>query len=126
MSAGNREYLWADEKIVDPVRVTAPDYFRYLKSWVEEQIYDESIFPSRIGGSFPKNFLNVVKYIWRRCFRVYVHIYYDHFSQVAELEKEQDINTHFWSFYRFVKAYEIIVDNELAPLEDLIGKLNIT
>ena len=32
-----------------------------------------------LGVSFPKNFLSVIKVIFKRLFRVYAHIYHSHF-----------------------------------------------
>jgi hypothetical protein len=37
------------------------------------------------GVPFPKNFLSTCKTILRRLFRVYAHIYYEHFDQICAL-----------------------------------------
>lgn len=39
----------------------------------------------RAGVPFPKNFLSTCKTILRRLFRVYAHIYYEHFDQICAL-----------------------------------------
>ena len=51
MSAGPKyEYHWADgEKIKKAIKVSAPDYVEYLMTWVQQQLDDEKIFPSKIG-----------------------------------------------------------------------------
>ena len=36
-------------KFKKPVKVSAPEYVDYLMTWVQEQLDDESIFPSKIG-----------------------------------------------------------------------------
>jgi MOB kinase activator 1 len=56
MSAGPKfEYLWADgTTIKKPVKCTAPEYIDYLMTWVQSQLNDEIIFPSKIGVPFPK------------------------------------------------------------------------
>ena len=51
MSAGPKyEYHWADgEKIKKAIKVSAPDYVEYLMTWVQQQLDDEKVFPSKIG-----------------------------------------------------------------------------
>lgn len=44
------EYHWADGTTVKkPIKCSAPKYIDYLMTWVQEQLDDESIFPSKIG-----------------------------------------------------------------------------
>jgi len=44
------EYQWADgTNIKKPIKVSAPEYVEYLMSWVQQQLDDENIFPSKIG-----------------------------------------------------------------------------
>jgi len=51
MSAGRKyEYHWADGQTVKkPIKCSAPKYIDYLMSWVQCQLDDEALFPSRIG-----------------------------------------------------------------------------
>ncbi|XP_064388925.1 MOB kinase activator 1B-like isoform X2 [Halichondria panicea] len=51
MSAGPKyEYHWADGTTVKkPIKCSAPKYIDYLMTWVQEQLDDENIFPSKIG-----------------------------------------------------------------------------
>lgn len=52
MSAGPKyEYLWADEHVKKPIKVSAPDYVDNLMTWVQSILDDEAIFPSRVGMS---------------------------------------------------------------------------
>ena len=55
MSAGPRyEYHWADgQSIKKPIKCSAPKYIDYLMTWVQEQIDDEVLFPSKIGNFTP-------------------------------------------------------------------------
>ena len=75
MSAGPKyEYHWADGTTVKkPIKCSAPKYIDYLMTWVQEQLDDENIFPSKIGVSFPRNFITTAKTILKRLFRVYAH-----------------------------------------------------
>jgi len=122
MSAGAKyEYHWADGAAVKKaIKVSAPDYVDYLMTWVQNQLDDESIFPSKIGVAFPKNFKDIVKTIFKRLFRVYAHIYHSHFPKITNLGEEAHLNTSFKHFIYFVQEFNLIEKKELAPLEELI------
>uniref|UniRef100_A0A2K6GAP2 MOB kinase activator 1A n=1 Tax=Propithecus coquereli TaxID=379532 RepID=A0A2K6GAP2_PROCO len=66
------EYHWADgTNIKKPIKCSAPKYIDYLMTWVQDQLDDETLFPSKIGVPFPRNFMSVAKTILKRLFRVY-------------------------------------------------------
>ncbi len=45
------EYHWADGQTVKkPIKCSAPKYIDYLMTWVQDQLDDESLFPSKIGN----------------------------------------------------------------------------
>ncbi|TRZ12338.1 hypothetical protein HGM15179_014758 [Zosterops borbonicus] len=125
MSAGPRyEYHWADgTNIKKPIKCSAPKYIDYLMTWVQDQLDDETLFPSKIGVPFPKNFMSVAKTILKRLFRVYAHIYHQHFDSVMRLQEEAHLNTSFKHFIFFVQEFSLIDRRELAPLHELIEKL---
>ncbi|XP_046916722.2 MOB kinase activator-like 1 [Dermatophagoides farinae] len=125
MSAGPKyEYHWADGTTVKkPIKCSAPKYIDYLMTWVQDQLDDENIFPSKIGVPFPKNFISIAKTILKRLFRVYAHIYHQHFPQVVHLDEEAHLNTSFKHFIFFVQEFNLIDKRELAPLSELIEKL---
>jgi MOB kinase activator 1 len=116
-----------------PVKVSAPEYADYLMSWVQEQLDDEAVFPSKIGKTllsllisgvpFPKSFASVVKNIFKRLFRIYAHIYHSHFPKIVSLGEEAHLNTSFKHFIYFVQEFDLIDKKELAPLQELITKL---
>lgn len=56
------------------------------------------------GVPFPKNFLSITKTILKRLFRVYAHIYHQHFSEVCKLQEEPHLNTSFKHFIFFVQV----------------------
>ena len=56
---------------------------------------DESIFPSKVGVPFPRNFVSSVQNIFKRLFRVYAHIYHSHFPKIVSLGEEAHLNTSF-------------------------------
>ncbi|XP_071953515.1 MOB kinase activator 1A [Antedon mediterranea] len=125
MSAGPKyEYHWADGQTVKkPIKCSAPRYIDFLMSWVQDQVDDEALFPSKIGVPFPKNFLTIAKTILKRLFRVYAHIYHQHFQEVVGLKEEAHLNTSFKHFIFFVQEFNLIDRKELAPLQELIERL---
>ncbi|KAE8796129.1 MOB kinase activator-like 1A [Hordeum vulgare] len=126
MTAGSKfEYRWADGvQIKKPIEVSAPKYVEYLMDWIEVQLDDESIFPQKIGRTtFPQNFRDVVKTIFKRLFRVYAHIYHTHFQKIVSLKEEAHLNTCFKHFTLFTCEFKLIDKAELAPLIDLIESI---
>ncbi|PWA26801.1 hypothetical protein CCH79_00001125 [Gambusia affinis] len=106
MSAGPKyEYHWADgTNIKKPIKCSAPKYIDYLMTWVQDQLDDETLFPSKIGVPFKRNFMSVAKTILKRLFRVYAHIYHQHFDSVMQLQEEAHLNTSFKHFIFFVQS----------------------
>ncbi|XP_060791747.1 MOB kinase activator 1Bb isoform X4 [Neoarius graeffei] len=122
MSAGPKyEYHWADgTNIKKPIKCSAPKYIDYLMTWVQDQLDDETLFPSKIGVPFPKNFMSVAKTILKRLFRVYAHIYHQHFDSVMQLQEEAHLNTSFKHFIFFVQSvplsYMLVLGLRCWPL----------
>uniref|UniRef100_A0A8C9FJ69 MOB kinase activator 1B n=1 Tax=Pavo cristatus TaxID=9049 RepID=A0A8C9FJ69_PAVCR len=105
LSQPRYEYHWADgTNIKKPIKCSAPKYIDYLMTWVQDQLDDETLFPSKIGVPFPKNFMSVAKTILKRLFRVYAHIYHQHFDPVIQLQEEAHLNTSFKHFIFFVQV----------------------
>lgn len=62
-------------------------------------------FPSCYQGvPFKRNFMSVAKTILKRLFRVYAHIYHQHFDSVMQLQEEAHLNTSFKHFIFFVQV----------------------
>ncbi|KAF4014812.1 hypothetical protein G4228_006059 [Cervus hanglu yarkandensis] len=118
MSGGPKyEYRWQDEhKFRRPTALSAPRYMDLLMDWIEVQINNEDVFPTNVGTPFPKNFLQVVKKILSRLFRVFVHVYIHHFDRIAQLGSEAHVNTCYKHFYYFVTEFGLIDTKELEPL----------
>jgi len=125
MSGGNMwEYHWKDDvKYKKPTALCAPEYITLLMEWIEVLINDEKVFPSNPEIPFPKTFQNTVQQIFRRLFRVFVHIYYHHFPELTKIGAEAHTNTVYKHFYLFVTRFDLVPLKELEPLKDLTKSL---
>ena len=124
MSAGDFKFYWSDgNKYPKPVSVSAPVYIGLLFDWVDEQLTNESIFPSMIGVPFPKNFEQIVKNIMRRLFRVYAHCFHSHLENFTELDTLRHLNTSFKQFIFFTKEFNLIASDQLEPLKPIITEI---
>ena len=137
------QYHWADgNQVKKPIKCSAPKYIDFLMTWVQDQLDDEALFPSKIGVPFPNNFLTNAKTILKRLFRVYAHVYHQHFKvrkpflirgmsyvmtlrfqEIVSLGEEAHLNTSFKHFVYFIQEFELIDKKELAPLQELIDRL---
>jgi len=128
MNAGPKvEYYWADGNIVKkPVRLCAQEYCARLFAWIQEQVEDETLFPSKISEPFPKDFHKIATRIFKRLFRVYAHVYHSHHNVIVTQGQEEHLNSSFIHFVLFVTTFELIDKKELQPLQPLIDKLMMT
>jgi MOB kinase activator 1 len=125
MNAGPKfQYFWSDGvKIKKPVKCSAPDYIKLLMEWVQTQLDDEVLFPTRVDVPFPRGFIFEIKVIFRRLFRVYAHIYWCHFHNITSLSMDAHFNTCFKHFYYFIDEFNLVDKKELEPLEHVISNL---
>lgn len=120
MNAGpNINYLWVDATGL-AVNLPACQYIEYVITWISNKINDQSVFPTKNGGAFPPNFLKDCKNISRQMFRIFAHIYHNHFDKIVHLSLEAHFNSFFAHFISFVKEFNLIDRNELEPLLPLI------
>ncbi|KAI6222464.1 MOB kinase activator 1A [Aphelenchoides fujianensis] len=127
MSAGpDHEFFWADPRTNTPIACSAPEYINFLMTWVQDELDDESHFPSQIGKPFPANFMAIAQSIMKRLFRVYAHIYHHHFAYIEQLKAIEHLNTSFKHFLLFVREFQLVEAAQLAPLTELIEKLTST
>ncbi|KIH65519.1 Mob1/phocein family protein [Ancylostoma duodenale] len=102
---------------------SAPVYIDYVMTWVQDQLDDECVFPSQVGRSFPRNFIEVCEGIMRRLFRVYAHVYASHATRFSELNATPHLNTSFKQFILFARQFQLIPTRELEPLRGKIDEL---
>jgi MOB kinase activator 1 len=123
MCAGRNEYLWKDGvNYKKPTRVSAPVYIDLLLNWVSDQISDPNIFPVDEDAKFPRNFMSIVKNIYKRLFRLYAHIYWQHFAKMKAIGANAHLNTCFKHFVFFILEFNLVSKQAMAPLEKFIAK----
>ncbi|KAH1557869.1 hypothetical protein KXX57_000086 [Aspergillus fumigatus] len=105
------EYLWQDsENFKRPTKMSAPEYIEHLMSWVQSNIDNEQMFPSRLGVPFPKAFSSLIRQIFKRLYRVYAHIYCHHYPVVVHLGLEPHLNTSFKHYVLFVDEHRLATE----------------
>jgi len=126
MSAGRKfEYKWADGvRVKKPLRCSAPKYVEYLMEWVQTTLDDETIFPVAPNEPFPSNIRDIIRTMFKRLFRVYAHMYVEHFGALQRMGAEPHLNTCFRHFILYVREFDLIEPQELAPLQTLIDKID--
>lgn len=93
-------------KFKRPTKLPAPEYVDALMNWAQGLLDNEEVFPNKIGKAafiikvpfsnlisislllgvpFPKNFRDNIRTIFRRLFRVYAHLYSNHFDHICAL-----------------------------------------
>ncbi|KAJ2898732.1 putative maintenance of ploidy protein mob1 [Zalerion maritima] len=119
------EYLWQDsENYKRPTKMPAPAYIEQLMSWVQGNIDNESVLPSRIGVPFPKTFPALVRQIFKRMYRVYAHIYCHHYPVIRELGLEPHLNTSFKQYVLFIDEHNLATGKDFwGPLGDLVDSM---
>ncbi|KAI9690871.1 MAG: Mitotic exit network component [Bathelium mastoideum] len=126
LTAHRFEYLWQDsENYKRPTKMPAPEYIEHLMAWVQSNIDNESMFPSRIGVPFPKAFSTTIRQIFKRLYRVYAHIYCHHYPVVIHLGLEPHLNTSFKHYVLFVDEHGLSggAKDFWGPLGDLVESM---
>ncbi|EGS23877.1 maintenance of ploidy protein mob1-like protein [Thermochaetoides thermophila DSM 1495] len=119
------EYLWQDsENYKKPTKMPAPAYIEQLMTWVQSNIDNEQVLPTRIGVPFPKHFPSLVRQIFKRMYRVYAHIYCHHYPVIRELGLEPHLNTSFKQYVLFIDEHNLATGKDYwGPLGDLVDSM---
>jgi len=120
MTAGPKfTYLWMYKK---PTKVTAPTYIKEALTACSTSIDDPKIFPIEDGEKFPKNFLKIIKLIFKRLFRIYGHTFHSHYQEFKSKGVSAHLNTCFKFFVLFALEFDLLTKQEMQPLKKLIIK----
>ncbi|CAA9960053.1 Mob1-phocein domain containing protein [Pyrenophora teres f. maculata] len=120
------EYLWQDsENYKKPTKMPAPEYIEHLMAWVQSNVDNEAMFPSRIGVPFPKTFSALIRNMFKRLYRVYAHIYCHHYPVIIELGLEPHLNTSFKHYVLFIDEHGLASGSKdfWGPLGDLVESM---
>ena len=120
------EYLWQDnDQYKRPTKMAAPDYVEHLMTWVQSNVDNEAVFPSRIGVPFPKTFRPLIAQLFKRLYRVYAHIYCHHYQIVRQLGLEPHLNTSFKHYVLFTEEHRLSEGSKdfYGPLGDLVESM---
>ena len=120
MTAGV-EYYWTDSS-KRSLKLPAPQYIDYVMTWLQNQLLDESVFPTKADGEFPKEFISIVRIIFKQLFRIMAHIYYSHFDKILQMSAEAHLNTLTAHLLCFIREFDLVERKELAPLQDLMDE----
>jgi MOB kinase activator 1 len=125
MTAGPAfKYFWQDNgKYKKATMLPAKEYISNVMVWTEGFINDEKIFPSDPNIPFRPDFLDIVKNIFKRLFRIYAHIYHHHREHVRNIGAEAHLNTSFRHFVFFAQEFKLIPEDQLQPLKEIISQL---
>ncbi|KAM0255644.1 hypothetical protein ACHAQJ_005569 [Trichoderma viride] len=149
MSAGkNHSYTWLN-KNHDAVELPAYEYMSLMQRWMSGKIDDPGLFPTdpdtvsfathpdytsatiqQLGGAedwlggrsgFPKQLPSTCQLIFRQIFRVYAHLYWDHFVEpFYHLNLEKQLNSCFSHFILTATTLDMLQPAELEPMQYLI------
>jgi MOB kinase activator 1 len=116
------EYRWQgkDKKLI---KVSGPEYVDYVMSWIEDQLDNSAIFPELESQPFPADFLDYIKEIFKKMFRIFAIIYHAHFETVEKMEAAAHLNTCFKHFMYFVFEFKLVDDKEQLALKGPVARL---
>ena len=86
MHAGPKtEYHWIDDKGKKVKGLSAPQYFDYLETYINNLLDDEREFPCKANNKFPSDFNAKCRKIYRLLFTCLAHFYHEHYSDLKRL-----------------------------------------
>uniref|UniRef100_A0A3Q2CDX3 MOB kinase activator 2-like n=1 Tax=Cyprinodon variegatus TaxID=28743 RepID=A0A3Q2CDX3_CYPVA len=119
---GNVVYFWTDDH-GRKLKCSAPLYFDYAMSYIQELLTDEDVFPTKAGAAFPNGFIFLVQKVFLLLFRTLAHIYWSHYSEVLVLGLHPHLNTLFCHLMLFCQQHSLLEPEDTKPLQDLITAL---
>jgi len=114
------DYQWVDPHTRKSSKVPARTYIDYAMTWIDNTINDESVFPTKAGREFPRDFPQIVRAIFKQSLRVFAHIYHHHYEQILNLCEEGHLNALFAHFISFGREFNLLDKKDMAPLDELI------
>lgn len=78
-----------------------------------------------IATAFPKTFMQSVKVIFTRLFRIFAIVYYHHYAALQEIGAVSHLNTSFKHFIFFIWEYDLVPEAEQEALSDIIKEIRL-
>ncbi|CAI6089381.1 unnamed protein product, partial [Clonostachys chloroleuca] len=140
MSAGkNHSYTWLN-KNHEAVELPAYEYITLMQRWIAGKVDDINVFPTDPAGvsyaaesapaeddwvgrrsGFPKEFLGICRTIFLQMFRVYAHLFWDHFLEpFYHLNLEKSLNSCFSHFILTATTLDLLKLEDIEPMKPLI------
>ncbi|KAF6735045.1 MOB kinase activator 2 [Oryzias melastigma] len=119
---GNTIYFWTDEH-GRKLKCSAPLYFDYALSYIQELLTDEDVFPTKAGAAFPTGFFLLVQKVFLLLFRTLAHIYWSHYNEALALGLHPHLNTMFAHLTLFCQHHALLESEDTEPLQPLITAL---
>ena len=126
--------MWVDHYRYKTVTsLPAKTYIDFLIQWISKQLEKESLFPADkstteyrrwiVDSSFPQQYVNKVKSVVKRYFRIYAHIYHSHLNTLKDLKMDTAFLDSLAYFFYFIDVYFLIPLIDLRPLSCAIHQL---
>lgn len=146
-----RVYVWTDDH-GRKLKCSAPLYFDYAMSYIQDLLTDEDVFPTKAGrvhlrhvlpnctarssfsfkpsplprfpgAEFPTGFVFMVQKVFLLLFRTMAHIYWSHYTQAQQVGLHPHLNTLFMHLTLFCRHHGLLDPEDTEPLQDLITAL---
>lgn len=125
MSAGRQVcYKWADEQNPEPEVLSARQYMRELQHYTFMQLQCGALC-SRDGTTFALDFRERIGMMLRRFFRIYAHIYLEHYEVLRCHGMVPHFNYYFKRLLFFILEFELVPLAELETLSLIIKKFQL-
>lgn len=110
-----------------PHRLPARDYASALFAWADALLACPAAFPQARGEPFPPGFrTEILQPLYRRLARVFAHLYFAHWREVADfsvLNAAAHLNTVFKHYVAFGREHGLLPEGELDPVRPLVEAL---
>ncbi len=141
-------YTWLNSRH-EPIELPAYEYITLMQRWISGKVDDNNIFPTdpaeisfaplsqhngEANGSvdsnddwvgkrsgFPRDFMGICRTIFVQMFRVYAHLYWDHFLQpFYHLNLEKQLNSCFSHFILTATTLDLLRAEDIEPMKPLV------
>jgi len=122
MSAGpGYQFNWADDENPTPQKLNAIAYMRKLQHHTYMQLTTEKLVKRDRSCCVP-GFRHRLQMILRRMFRVYAHLYLEHYRFLHRNNLVAHMNVYLKHFIFYVSEFDLVPIEEMAPMAALIQR----